>query len=58
MKLRFYHIWVYKLFYYVWTPVLKTRPDIVQEMANWNNGWLAQHEAEIQKRRSQLKVVK
>lgn len=46
MKLRFYHIWVYRLFYWVWMPVLKANPSIVVMMRDHNQAWIDQHEYE------------
>lgn len=40
MKIRFYHWWIYKLYYWFWTPILKTRPRMVQGQMDWMKKWL------------------
>lgn len=58
MKIRFYHMWVYRFFYWVWTPILESRPDIVIAMRDWNQQWLDRREYEINARRSNFHIVK
>lgn len=43
MKIRFYHMWVYKLFYYVWDPILRSRPDLVVLMQQHTDHWIRKH---------------
>lgn len=43
-KVRFYHWWVYKLFYKMWEPLLKERPDLALFMQEYMKGYLEQEE--------------
>lgn len=58
MKIRFYHMWVYRLFYRVWSPILKTRPDIVAAMHAYTQDWIDQEAKLVQERRDTFTVVK
>ena len=40
MKIRFYHWWIYNLYHYFWTPILKERPQMVKAMRDWCEQWL------------------
>ena len=39
-KIRFYHWWIYELYYWAWTPILASRPDMVEEMIRHHREWL------------------
>lgn len=39
-KIRFYHWWIYRLYYWAWTPILASRPDMIEEMINHHREWL------------------
>lgn len=39
MKIRFYHWWIYKLYYKFWTPILEQRPDMVKEIIDHMLKW-------------------
>jgi hypothetical protein len=41
MKIRLWHWWVYRLYVYLWTPILKTRPGWVVYMRDHMNRWLS-----------------
>ena len=58
MKIRFYHRWIYKLFYRVLDPVFQAHPYMVRQMRDHNQAWLDMYEAEVQKRRSTFHIVK
>ena len=58
MKIRFYHMWVYRLYYQMWTPILRSRPDMLKAMIDHQLGWLNQREDEIKQARSEFKVIK
>ena len=51
-------MWVYRLFYWLWTPILKDRPDLVKLIMSTNLEWLAAREKIAQERRATFKVVK
>lgn len=51
-------MWVYRLFYWLWTPILKDRPDLVKLILSTNLEWLANREKLVQERRATFKVVK
>jgi len=40
MNLRFYHIWAYKIFYWLWTPIYQENPMLIQEVINFMTAWL------------------
>jgi len=44
MKIRFYHWWVYRLFYYFWNPILMQKPQLARYIANNINGHIDQEE--------------
>ena len=39
-RIKFYHIWIYKLCYYFWDPILRVRPDIVKDIRACADNWL------------------
>ena len=39
-KVRWYHIAVYKLYFWVWQPLLKQRPDLVRMFRDHHDDWL------------------
>lgn len=43
MKIRFYHWWAYKLYFWLWTPILESRPAMVEAITNHMNRWLNKH---------------
>lgn len=57
MKIRFYHWWIYKLFYKFWTPILKDRPDMLKLIIDNGNSWLVKKEDTAQERRSKFRIV-
>ena len=40
MKIRFYHWWVYKLYYYFWNPIFMERPSMVKAYIDHAQEWL------------------
>lgn len=40
MKIRFYHWWVYKLYFRLWSPILVERPEMVRGQVEWMTRWL------------------
>ena len=40
MKIRWYHWWVYNLFYWVWTPIYKSHPEMVAGTVKHMTIWL------------------
>lgn len=58
MKIRFYHWWIYKLYYRIWNPIFTENPDMVRAIRDWNQDWLDQREYEIQQRRKSFYLVK
>lgn len=57
MRIRFYHLWVYRLFFWVWTPIFRARPDIHQAFVQWGQGWIDRREAQIKEKRDAFHVV-
>lgn len=51
-------MWAYRLFYWLWTPILKDRPDLVKMIMTTNLEWLVNREKLAQERRAAFKVVK
>ena len=49
MKIRFYHWWVYRLFYYFWNPILTQNPQLARYIANNINGHIDQEELKNKK---------
>lgn len=56
--MRWYHKLSYRIFYYLWTPLLKERPDLLRAIIEYSEGWLNQREEEIQARRKSFKLIK
>jgi hypothetical protein len=54
MQIRFYHIWVYKLFFLVWSPILKSRPDVVSAFRDNIDQW---NKHEINRKRNSFRIV-
>lgn len=52
MKIRFYHWWVYSLYYKLWAPILASRPEMVQSHIDWMTEWLAYREKIINENKS------
>lgn len=44
MKIRFYHMWAYWLYFVVWTPLLRNRLDILRKQIEWMQDWLDKNE--------------
>jgi hypothetical protein len=42
-KIRFYHYWIYKLYFYLWTPILAERPHYVYNMIVWMQSYMDHH---------------
>lgn len=40
MSIRFYHWWLYRLFWKVWSPILSERPAMVRVIRDWTDEWL------------------
>lgn len=40
-KIRFYHWWAYRLYRWLWTPILSERPSMVKAMRDWKSDWLS-----------------
>lgn len=57
MKIKFYHWWIYRLFFRVWTPIFKERPDIHKAFVKQGVDWIEKREQEIKERRSSFKVI-
>jgi hypothetical protein len=49
---------VYKLFFWIWTPILKTHPHFVRAIRDWLQAHLDHREYEIQERRNNFYIVK
>lgn len=47
MKIRFYHWWIYRLYYKYWTPILATHPDMVRAQVQWMSQWLENFDKDI-----------
>lgn len=41
--IRFYHMWAYRLFRYLWTPILKERPNMTKAMADCMYNYFEEH---------------
>ena len=39
MKIRFYHWWIYSLFYRTWNPILRENKDMLDYFAECVNAW-------------------
>ena len=50
-------MWVYRFFYWMWTPILKERPDLVKLMLEHNFIWLSHREKEALDRRATFRIV-
>lgn len=57
MKIKFYHWWVYKLFYKVWNPIFETRPDLHKKFIGHGLSHISNREEEFLRKRSEIKVV-
>jgi hypothetical protein len=42
-NITWFHMLVYKLFYTVWTPVFKKRPDLVIAFRDYMDSWIKYH---------------
>jgi hypothetical protein len=58
MKIRFYHMWVYRLYFWIWTPILRSRPMMLKGMIEYQIEWLNRREDEVKQARSKFKVIK
>lgn len=61
--IRFYHRWIYRLFYSLWDPILRERPEIVKTFRDASDSWLQQKEREerareAEERRKNIRIVK
>lgn len=43
MKIRFYHWWVYKLYFYLWTPIYEDKPEMIKGQVEWMEEWLVRN---------------
>lgn len=43
MKIRFYHWWIYELYYYFWTPIFKANPKMLRGCVEYSKQWLEEH---------------
>jgi hypothetical protein len=43
MKIRWYHWLVYKLFYRMWNPIFKSRPDMAKFFVDYMNQWVKEN---------------
>lgn len=57
MKIRFYHWWIYKLYYRIWGPIYEYKPWLLREIVKEEQAWLEQLEAVYQARRKKLRVL-
>lgn len=58
MKLRFWQLWVYRLFIWVWTPIFKARPDLHKAFLQWGLDWQERRAQDVVTRRAALKAAK
>ena len=58
MKIRFYHWWIYKLYFKFWTPIFQDRPDMLKLITDGSNAWLEKKEQEALDRRSKFRIIK
>lgn len=57
MRIRFYHYWVYRLWAYFWEPILRSRPDMAENLKWHLSTWIENNEIE-RKKIIKLRVVK
>ena len=57
MQIKFYHWWVYKLFYRVWNPIFAARPDLHQKFIELGITHILNREEEILERRNEIRIV-
>ena len=57
MKIRFYHWWVYKLYYWVWSPIYESNPHLLKEVVRHQNSWLKEREEYYKNVRSTSRVI-
>lgn len=50
-KIRFYHWWAYRLYRWLWNPILEERPEMVKAMRDWNQSWLQHRAREVNQRK-------
>lgn len=44
-KPRFYHWWVYRLYYWLWTPILIDNPKMTKGIHDFMGEWIKRDEA-------------
>lgn len=47
-RMRFYHKFVYRLFYFTWDDLLTNRPDYVLAIRNHLSGWIERHHPQME----------
>jgi hypothetical protein len=57
MQIKFYHWWVYKLFYLVWNPIFLARPDLHKKFIELGITHILNREEEILERRNEIRIV-
>lgn len=55
--MKWYHKLSYRIFYWLWTPLFKARPDLLRAILNYGEGWLDQRDEEINSRRQSFRLV-
>jgi hypothetical protein len=51
-------MWVYRLYFWIWTPILRSRPMMLKGMIEYQIEWLNRREDEVKQARSKFKVIK
>ena len=44
MKIRFYHWWVYRLYFWLWTPILIDKPQMTKGIHEFMGEWIKRDE--------------
>lgn len=57
MKIRFYHWWVYKLYYWVWSPIYESNPHLLKQVVKHQNAWLTDREEHYKNVRTTFRVI-
>lgn len=45
MKIRFYHWWIYKIYFKTWARIYADRPGMLRYQVEWMTRWLDEQEA-------------
>ena len=40
MKIRFWHRWIYSLYFHTWTPIYRAKPHLLTAQIDWMNRYL------------------